>query len=124
MYQTTSQRIAELVATELAAYRYEAVEPGATVGTPWSEEQVARSIQELRSCLVEPYIARVLTGTTAEEIARRSPSKDVWVVAESSHVVFFDPERQTYGIADRRPDEMAPVVIGVEGDLVYVFGAM
>jgi hypothetical protein len=49
MHETTSQRVAELVVAELAAYRYEPVELDTTLGTPWPEERVARSIQELRS---------------------------------------------------------------------------
>jgi hypothetical protein len=66
----------------------------------------------------------VLTGTTEKQLADGRPFKNVWIVAEASYLVFFDPQQQTYGLADRRPNVSAPVFVGVDGDLVGVFGAM
>jgi hypothetical protein len=120
------ETVSKLVRDTLASYRYELPPAGNTVGVPWSPEKVAAYVDQLKGCLVEPYLERFeLQETYPQCIATEREFAEYWVVAESSgYLEWFDAATGEFGLGQRTEGSSVPVSIGVRGDLVGVFCAL
>jgi len=126
MKRMNAAAISELVAHELANYRYEAPAQSTTLGAAWPEAKVLAHIRRLRASLAEPYLQKFTLRGTPEEINSVSPlSAEYWVVAVTSgYIEFYDADNREFGLAEAGRDGKQAVTIGVRGDLVGVFCAM
>jgi len=120
-----SAAVAEIVAKELATYRYEPPSIGTTEGTPWSEANVHEHLIRLRASLVEPYLRTFILKDTLDQInAVSAVTAEYWVVFDLGYIEFYDSEAKEFGLAAPGHNGENPVTIGVRGDLVGVFCAM
>jgi hypothetical protein len=108
---------------EIDTYEYD---PARFVGDAFSPENVQQYIEQLRQCIVTPYVMRFELRETADQIGREKPQyAEYWVVAhgDDEYLEWYDPRFDEYGLAVRGDSEI-PISIGVRGDLVSVFIAM
>lgn len=117
------QELRERIAHELATFTYAV--PAAAIGRPLSPAAVQESLRQLRHALVEPYLVEVERRDTFEEVTSAAAARaSVWVVAHGAPdtLVFYDPERDTFGLARRGARGL--ITFGVYGDLVDTFMAI
>jgi hypothetical protein len=121
-----SEDVSQIVRCEIDEYQYEKLEPGTTLGVPWSEEKVLSYIPKLESALVPPYQQKFYLRDTYDQVkATETAEVTYWVVAKTdSYIEFFDPVKKDFGLACASSDGELPSTIGVRGDLVGVFAAM
>lgn len=108
----TVHELRQRIAEELGSFVYD-VPPTAT-GRPLPAAAVQKSLHELRRSLVEPYRAEVERRDTFDEVSQmRGTTAEVWIVAHgaSDTVVFFDPESDSFGLA--QPSATGLTTIGV-----------
>jgi hypothetical protein len=121
----TPEYVQAIVVREIAAWRPPIVEPGETVGIPWTAEQYAPEIERLRNALVTPYKQRFeLRETDNPEQRRVTGESEYWVVAATPEMcVWYDEETGDFGVGEPSTQGPLPVSIGLRGDIVGAFCA-
>jgi hypothetical protein len=108
------------VATEIAQYVY-TVHPRA-VGTPWSAEQVASALSEMREALIGPYWTMVELHDTIQQMSLEEPlMRRCIVVADDrqGYLLVWDPIDEEFMLA--LLCDSLPRSINIRGDAVGCF---
>lgn len=127
MWHETHEEIENLVEREIAAYLPQTADSTeGLLGVPWSEKRLRAQIDLLRECLVRPARVQFVCLDTPDELAAKPRiRREYWLVARttSDGLVFYDGERQEFGLAEGDPSD-SPITIGVRGGLVDTFCAL
>lgn len=101
------------------------VEPGTTIGTPWTPERYRAEIERLRRALVKPYEQRfALEETHDPERARAGGEATYWVVAATGKMyLWYDEASAQFGVGEPGREDALPVSLGLRGDIVGSFCA-
>lgn len=121
----TSDDVRVRVTRDLGAWQPPVIEPGTTIGVPWSGERYGPEIERLWAALVTPYEQRfVLQEYDVPERERVEGEATYWVVAstEAMHL-WYDEATGEYGVGEPARDGGLPVSIGLRGDIVGSFCA-
>ncbi|MGH7626460.1 MAG: hypothetical protein ACREOJ_14220 [Gemmatimonadaceae bacterium] len=121
----TSEDVKAIVARELATWRPPVVEPGTTIGIPWTPERYRPEIERLRAALVTPYEQRFALHETDDPEPRRVEGQAVyWVVASTGDMyLWYDEATDEFGVGEPSREGALPRSIGLRGDIVGSFCA-
>ena len=121
----TSDDVRAIVARELAAWQPPVVEPGTTVGIPWTAERYRPEIERLRAALVTPYEQRFELQETDDPERKRVGGEAVyWVVAVTGGMyLWYDEATAEFGVGEPGREGALPMSIGLRGDIVGAFCA-
>lgn len=121
----TSSDVQAVVERELATWRPPQVQPGTTIGVPWSAERYAPEVERLREALVTPYEQRFSLSETDDPKRQRIQGEAVyWVVAATADMyLWYDESAHEFGVAVRGRGDSLPLSIGLRGDIVGSFCA-
>lgn len=121
----TSEEVQTIVAGELAAWRPPVVDPGTTIGTPWTADHYAPHVERLRASLVQPYKQRFeLREYDDPGRGREGGEAEYWVVAVTKEMyLWYDESTGEFGVGEPSSENSLPASIGLRGDLVGSFCA-
>lgn len=121
----TSDDVKAIVSQQLAAWRPPVVEPGTTVGVPWTAEQYRPEIARLEAALVAPFEQRLALQEFDDPELRRVGGEAVyWVVAATPEMfVWYDAITGEFGVGEPSQEGGLPKSIGLRGDIVGSFCA-
>jgi hypothetical protein len=108
------------VEIEVAQYVYTA--HPAAVGTPWSAEQVASALSEMREALISPYWTTVELHDTIQQISLEQPlMRRCIVVADDrqGYLLVWDPIDEEFMLAHLC--DSLPCSFNIRGDAVGCF---
>ncbi len=113
------QRLRRELEQEISNYVYEA--PAGALGTPLPADEIARLLEEMRPCLIEPHWEEVHIRNTPEEIKTGIGVKRrcVAMAEDEGYVLVFDSVDEVYHLAWR--SEFGLGTWGIRGDGVGCF---
>ena len=112
------QRLRRALDRQIADYVYEV--PESAIGNPLPAQMVAKYLDSMRQCLVEPHWEEVNICTPEESVrGTRVKRKCVTMAEENSYVLIFDPLGEEYHLAWRGPDGLG--TWGIRGNGVECF---
>lgn len=118
----TASELKSFVLQDMKMYlaEYEVPAPGTTVGTPWSKERVARELEKMLPCVIDPFATEYFLEDT-EEQRTAGIRRTCWVIAiDGSYGLLYDPTAEDFVLACQS-SENEWGSIGVRGDAVTTF---